>query len=111
MAGLILWIIAFASIGVLIAFGVYLLIEEYYPGSLNDGINAARVKYLDFIFKNKVLLTTLSILSILFGIILLWVVLSKGKMIVKITPLISRSFKITLKKFLLILLSVLIILL
>lgn len=89
LAGLVFWILAFATIGVLITFGGYLLYEEYNPGKLNDGINTARIKYLDFIFRNRVLLTCVSILCILLALYLLWVVLSRGKIIVKITPLIS----------------------
>lgn len=89
MAGIIFWLLAFASIGILIAFGAYLLYEEYHPGKLNSGINAARIKYLDFIFRNKVLLICVSVLCFLLALYILWVVLSKGKIIVKITPLIS----------------------
>lgn len=92
MAGLIFWILSLASVGVLIAFGVYLLVEEYYPGELNSGINAARVKYLDFLFKNKVTLTIVAVLSILLALAVIWILITKGKLISKITPLISRSF-------------------
>lgn len=89
LAGLVFWILAFATIAVLIAFGGFLLYEEYYPGKLNDGINAARVKYLDFIFRNRVLLTCVSILCFIIALYILWTILSKGKIIIKITPLIS----------------------
>lgn len=30
--GLVLWLLSFATIGILIAFGVYLILEEYFPG-------------------------------------------------------------------------------
>lgn len=111
MAGLVFWLISFAAIGVLIAFGAFLLYEEYFPGNLNSGINAARVKYLDFLFRNRVLLTCVSIFCILLALYLLWIILSKGKIIIRITPLISESFKISIKKTLLILLSLFIIVL
>lgn len=102
---LIIWVLILASVGALIAFGVYLLIEQYYPGKLNSGINAARVKYLDFLFKNKVLLTTIAIVSIILALLILWLALTRISLIKIAMPLISESFKITIKKSLLVILS------
>lgn len=46
--GLITWLLAISLGLVLISFGVLLILAIYYTGPLNDGMNAARVKYLAF---------------------------------------------------------------
>lgn len=47
---MITWILLLGLVLVLFAFGVFVLINLYWTGPLNDGVNAARVKYLSFIF-------------------------------------------------------------
>lgn len=98
-----------ASVLTLFAFAALMLISEYAPGALNDGINAARVRYLSFLFRNKVNITLLSVGCIVLGIVLIIVFIYSSKTLNKTTPLISVAFKSSLKNILLIILSVLIV--
>lgn len=91
-AGLIFWIVTLAAVAVLLAFAVYMLVSEYYPGKFNDGINAVRVKYLSFLKMNKVLITIICVFCILLALYLLFVLIRNGRIISKVLPVIKKSF-------------------
>lgn len=111
MPGLIIWLMFLALVGVLIAFGVVMLMNEYYPGSLNDGVNAARVKYLSFLKMNKILITVVSILCLIAAVVLVIVLLKYLKKINLVIDVIKEAVKVTLKNIMLVFLSLFIIIL
>ena len=103
--GLITWLLIIAAVLTLFAFATLLLVSEYAPGALNDGINAARVRYLSFLFRNKVSITLIAVGCIVLGLILTLIFIYSAKTLNKTTPLISVAFKSSLKNILLIILS------
>lgn len=105
-AGLVFWLIVLAAIGLLIAFGVVMLMAEYYPQKLNDGVNAARVKYLSFIKVNKTWITLICVFCFLLALYLLFIICKYGKVITKVIPVIKKSFSTALANSMLIFLSI-----
>ena len=107
--GIIIWLFIAAAVITLFGFAAMMLISEYAPGALNDGINAARVKYLSFLFRNKFGITALAIGCIVLGLVLIVIFYLSANTLSKTTPLIGVSLKTSLKNILLIILSVMII--
>lgn len=99
---LITWILIIMAVLTLFGFAAVMLIAEYAPGKLNDGVNAARVRYLSFLIRNKFQITALAIGCIVLGVILVIVFITSAKTLNKTTPLISVAFKSSLKNILLI---------
>ncbi len=102
---MITWILLLGLVVVLFAFGVFVLINLYWTGPLNDGVNAARVKYLSFIFKYKTNMTVGAIIIILLGFVLLYLICKFKKYVKTAIPILALASKASLKNVLLIILS------
>lgn len=111
LASIVVWLIFLGAIGVMIAFGILMLLSLYNPGSLNDGINAARVKYLSFLKINQTWLTIIAVFSLVLGVVILFLMIKWAKTINKVIALMRQSYKISLRNSLLIFLSLFIIVL
>ena len=107
--GLITWILLIALVVALISFGVFIIVNLYFTGPLNSGVNAARVKYLYFIMTHKHLMLGIAIGAILFGLVLLFLICKFRKYVSVSIPILKIASKATLKNILLILLSTVII--
>lgn len=99
---LVIWLLIISAVLTLFGFAAVLLCSTYAPGELNDGINAARVRYLSFLFKNKMNITILAISCIILGLVLVLIFLYSFKTLNKTTPLIAVALKSSLKNILLI---------
>lgn len=104
--GIVFWFVTISSILIIITFEVLLIIQTYFPGSLNNGINSARVKYLNFLINHKILLTFVMVFGFLLALYLIWILIKNGKLIRKIIPIIAKSFQISIKNWLLMVISV-----
>ena len=81
---------------ILITFSILLLVAEFKPEELNDGINAARVKYLSFLKLNRTFIIIIASFCILLAIILIILLLRYIKQINKVIPIVKRCFQIAL---------------
>lgn len=103
---LISWILILALFGVLLSFGALILVNIHYTGPLNNGINAARVKYLHFIMSNKKTMTFIGIVLILASFLLMYLVCKFKKYVKSAIPILAIASKASLKNILLIFLSI-----
>lgn len=108
MTSLIVWVMMIGLGLVLIVFGSYVMYTFYAPGPLNDAFNPARIKYLTFLFENKVSMTIVSVLVILAGIFMIILICRKHLYIRITVPILSLALKSSLRNILLIILSVVI---
>lgn len=102
---LITWILLLTLALTFFAAGSFIIYSYTYPGPLNSAFNAARVKFLEFLIENKILMMTLSTISILLGFFTLFVMCKFAKYVRTAIPILSYAAKTTLKNILLILLS------
>lgn len=106
---IITWVLVILLAVVFITFGAFVIFSIYYTGPLNSGLNAARVKYLYFIIKYKPWLLAFSIVMILLGIILFFLICKFRKYVKMSIPILSMASKASLKNVLLIFLSIFVI--
>ncbi|MCP5014152.1 MAG: CTL/SLC44 family protein [Ketobacter sp.] len=105
-AGLLTWFLILVLGLTLIAFGGIIIANYAYTGPLNDGINAARVKYLSFLMTNKGWFITLAVVLILLGLFVFYFMCKFRKNINISIPMMKYAAKTTLKNILLIFLSI-----
>ena len=102
---LITWILLLALVVVLFAFGLFILVNLYWTGPLNDGVNASRVKYLSFIFEYKTRMTVLAVFILLLALLLIYFICKYRKYVRVSIPILALASKASLKNILLVLLS------
>ncbi len=106
---LITWILVIGLGLTFILFGVMIILNLYYTGPLNAGVNAARVKYLYFMMSYKQEMLAISIVLIILGFIVFFLICKFRKYVKTAIPILSLASKASLKNFLLIILSIVII--
>jgi hypothetical protein len=106
---LITWLLLISVALILMAFGALLIVEIYYPGQLNDGINTLSVNYLSFIWKETAVLTVLAVVAILMGFVFIFIFIKFRKYINHGIPIIRIAFRSTFKNILLIFLCIFIV--
>lgn len=103
---LVTWLMVITLGVVLILFGAFVIFAVHNPGPLNDGTNAARVKYLSYIMNHKVGLTIAAVVFILLGLFVFFLIFKFSKYIKSSIPILDLASKATLKNILLIFLSI-----
>lgn len=106
---LIVWVFMLGVVITLVAYGSYLIYGMYSQGALNDGLNTVRVYNINYKMTSKNEIWFVAVLCILLGLIFLIIMIKKGGVISKTTPLISAAIKSSLRNVLLWFTSVLII--
>ena len=102
---LITWLLMITLGLVFITFGTLIIVNYVYTGPLNDGLNAARVKYLNFLYSHKPLLYTIAVICILLGLMVFFLICKFRKYISSAIPILSLAAKSSLKNVLLLFLS------
>ena len=104
--GLITWVMILGLALVFLSVGGVIIASYVYTGPLNDSVNAARVKYLSFLYSHKPFFIVLAVVFILIGLFIFYFMCKFRNHIGVAIPMIKYASKTTLKNILLIFLSV-----
>lgn len=104
---LVTWALLLSMAATFIATGALIIYSYVHPQSMNHAFNALRIKFLQFLIDNRILMLTLSGISILCGLFTLFALCKFRKYFRVAIPILSYAAKTTLKNVLLIILSAL----